>query len=553
MDRKITELDSIEKIESNDYLVVASDKYDENYKINVLNFVDQLELIEVDSELSLTSTNPVQNKVITKKINEIDKQLEQLGNGGSGSGSGSDFDLVVSNVVTTTVESNQPANVTITDLGKNEENVKSLSFHFAIPKGKDGTNSTGPGGDTGIGSFGYRTVFAFKHHTSKPAKPVGGSWDVVNNTITYPEGWSGSDALEHPVDMSNATFSENGIVGDWSDPICLSGESGSGSGSGDGSDSKVQEFIYKTSDIEANKPNKPANNPLVDDYVPREEGWDDHPQGVSITKQCEWVCTRAYSEKLNQWNDWEGPALWSKYGVNGKDGDGVEYIYTLTTKYSQPYTPGTIAASNSPTANFQDREFIPAQTNNKGEKNEFPWTDNPNDVTLLIPYQWVSVRKFKWDTQVWGNFEEPVLWAKYGKDGDEAVAAFKSIVFRRTNNTLTSNDTPKGGSYSNPIPDEPVDKYGNRLWFDGIPDGNEKVWMSSRIFTAKGEFPQQDYWTAPKQMTDTASFDVEFSSKENPGLPIGHPNTNGNWSNTSDSNTIWMATSTMANGVWSDW
>lgn len=541
MDRKITELDSIEQIQGDEYFVIASKQYNENYKVKVSNFIDQMDFITVDDELSLTSTNPVQNRVITEKLNELDDRLDNIDGGNDSS---TNFDLVVASVETETLPAGKQANVEITDLGT-VDNVKSLAFSFAIPKGADGAGGSGDGYE----SFGYRTVFAFKHNDTKPSKPVGGSWDPVTNIITYPSGWSASDSLERPVYMSNATFGENGIVTDWSDPICISGEDGEdGAGGGsDGSDSKAREFIY-TRTKEEKAPGKPSNNPYVDDYVPRDEGWEDHPQGISEDILCEWVCTRTYNDSTGVWNNWEGPALWAKYGVNGKDGDGVEYIYQLSSNYDKPATPGRIAASHSPVTSYQEREFIPA----KASTDEFEWQDNPSDVTISIPYQWVSVRKFNWKTQLWGDFEEPTLWAKYGKDGDEAVAAFKSFVFRRTNVILTSSDTPKGGNYASPIPTN-VDGNGKLLWSDGVPDGSEILWMSSRIFTANGGYPQQDVWTVPKQMTDTANFDVEFSSMENPGAPTGHPNQNANWSNTSDSTTIWMATSTMNNGVWSAW
>lgn len=551
MDRKITELDSIEQIQGDEYFVIASKQYNEDYKVKISNFIEQMDFVTVDDELSLISTNPVQNKVITEKLNEIDDRLDiiETGNDNNNDGTNSniDFDLRVSDVETQTIDAGQNADVEIVDLGKDDQNIKSISFKFSIPKGEKGEKGEkgdpGPSGDAGIGSFGYRTIFAFKHSETKPSKPVGGNWDPLTNEITYPEGWSGSDDLVHPIYMSNATFGKDGIVGEWSDPIMVS------SGESDGSDSKAQEFIYKLSDKESNKPEKPENNQLVDDYVPREEGWEDHPTGVSFDNQCEWVCTRSYDDSQGVWNDWEGPALWSKYGANGKDGDGVEYIYQLSSKYNRPATPGKIPASGSPT-DYQEREFVPE----KADTDESPWTDNPSDVTISMPYEWVSVRKFNWSTQLWEDFEEPTLWAKYGKDGDEAVAAFKSLVFRRTNSILTDADTPSGGNYADPIPDSPVDAQGNRLWSDGIPDGSEIVWMSSRIFTADGEYPQQAVWTTPKQMTDTASFDVEFSSKENPGPLVGHPNTNKeDWSDTSDSTTIWMATSTMVNGEWSDW
>ncbi|RGC99276.1 collagen-like protein, partial [Parabacteroides sp. AM18-12LB] len=54
-------------------------------------------------------------------------------------------------------------------------------------------------------------------------------------------------------------------------------------------------------------------------------------------------------------------------------------------------------------------------------------------------------------------------------------------------------------------------------------------------------------------MTDTADFDVEFSSVASPSAPNGHPNTNKQWSDTQSTDTVWMATSTKRNGVWSAW
>lgn len=466
--------------------------------------------------------------------------------GGSSSG-GSITDLTARVVeVKTTENATAEANVV------NNE----IQFKFGIPKGEKGdkgdpgTGGTGEGSDTSVTTQTFTIFISTGDSLERPATPTGGHWNSVDNIFTPPRYWSRNDELGGYVWMSSGVFrADTGqISGTWSTPFRVTGLDGS-----DGSDGTNTEFIFRLSNVELSAPDDtPPNNPLVSDYIP--PLWDDHPKGVSKDMPYEYVCTRNKDSLTGQWENWEGPALWSKWGADGKDGDGVEYIYTLTSDDKRPYTPDGINASeDSPTTNYQDREFIPAQVNANGDENEYPWTDNPNDVDISTPYEWVSIRRFKWSTQTWGAFEEPTLWAKYGKDGDEAVAAFKSIVFRRTNTILTEEDTPKGGNYANPIPEEPTDTYGNPLWTDGIPDGGEMVWMSSRIFSATGGHPQQDKWTTPSQLTDTASFDVEFSSKENPGLPTGHPNTNPDWSNTSDSTTLWMATSTMNNGVWSPW
>lgn len=128
-----------------------------------------------------------------------------------------------------------------------------------------------------------------------------------------------------------------------------------------------------------------------------------------------------------------------------------------------------------------------------------------------------------------------------GLDGLSPNTAYKSTVFKRSN---TAPTTPTGGSYANPVPTG---------WSDGVPSGEEKLWASTRIFSSDGLDPQQASWTKPRQMTDTADFDVEFSSVDNPSAPSGHPNTNSQWTNTASEATIWMATAVKNNGVWGAW
>lgn len=141
------------------------------------------------------------------------------------------------------------------------------------------------------------------------------------------------------------------------------------------------------------------------------------------------------------------------------------------------------------------------------------------------------------DTEHW----QVIAKGSEGKQGISPNTAFKSTVFLRSN---AAPSTPTGGSYSNPVPTG---------WSDGIPSGEAKLWASTRIFSSDGKTPQQSAWTAPRQMTDTADFDIEFSSESNPTTPTGHPNTNTQWSNKSNDDTIWMATSRKSNGVWEDW
>ena len=394
MDKKITELREAEELTGSEYLVVASQEDSENYKIKVSNFAGNA--IGVDASLSETSKNPVQNKVITShilnmegRLNDVEENTERL------------LDLTVAQVDTVTLNPDERAKVEIYDLGKDEEDVKKLGFKFYIPRGA--TGSTGQQGASGIDG---KTIFVFKSSVTKPKKPVGGSWDVETNKITYPNGWSPTDDLVPPIWMSYATFDNYELTIDWSDPIRITGEDGV-----NGTDGTSIEFIYKLFEEEQLYIPTPPNDPNHNDYVP--EGWEDHPFGVTESMTCEYICSRTKNSDTGLWNNWSIPALWSKYGVDGRDGDSVEYIYQLTeSENNKPVTPGTTPSPTSPVTNYQEREFIPASA-----AGELDWTDNPTGVSTTFTCEWVSVRKFSFSTQQWGFFSEPALWAKYGENG----------------------------------------------------------------------------------------------------------------------------------------
>lgn len=218
---------------------------------------------------------------------------------------------------------------------------------------------------------------------------------------------------------------------------------------------------------------------------------------------------------------------WSKW--QGEDGFGYEYIYQATTDYSAPACPKSENIDND----------VPEG-----------WFDDPVTVTSTVPYCWVCHRKKA--NGKWGDYrgsntnsDYAALYTRFPVEVLDMNTSFKSFVFRRTNEDMSEN-IPTGGSYTNPTPDQ-------KEWTDGIPDGDAKLWCSTRIFSSDEQPPQQATWSVPRIMTDTADFDVEFSSLENPGDPSGHPNINGNWSNESNKDTIWMATSTCKNGEWTEW
>lgn len=254
-------------------------------------------------------------------------------------------------------------------------------------KGEKG--DPGKDGQDGTNVSSNLTAFVFKSSETTPSKPVGGSWNSDTNVFTPPTGWYTTDQnMVGTIWMSWAVFQTAGTIqGEWSTPVRITGENGK-----DGQDGKSIEFIYKVSNRVPNSSDKPSSV-NEDGSVP--DGWTDHPTGVSESNQYEWMCVRTKTDDL--WSDWNGPTVWSKWGANGKDGDGVEYIYKRTTTNLSPDRPTEVS---------QEDDFVPEG-----------WTDDPTGVNENNMYEWVCVRKYK--EGIWSEFSNPALWAKWGEKGDQ--------------------------------------------------------------------------------------------------------------------------------------
>ena len=253
-------------------------------------------------------------------------------------------------------------------------------------KGEKG--DPGKDGQDGTNVSSNLTAFVFKSSEITPSKPVGGSWNSDTNVFTPPTGWYTTDQnMVGTIWMSWAVFQTTGTIqGEWSTPVRITGENGK-----DGQDGKSIEFIYKVSNRVPNSSDKPSSV-NEDGSVP--DGWTDHPTGVSESNQYEWMCVRTKTDDL--WSDWNGPTVWSKWGANGKDGDGVEYIYKRTTTNLSPDRPTEVS---------QEDDFVPEG-----------WTDDPTGVNENNMYEWVCVRKYK--EGIWSEFSNPALWAKWGEKGE---------------------------------------------------------------------------------------------------------------------------------------
>lgn len=415
-------------------------------------------------------------------------------------------------------------------------------FSFGIPAGrtgdagkdgkigKDGKDGKdGIDGVPGIDGDTTRVVIAYKSTKTiqRPDTPVGGSWDYDTNTITYPEGWSGSDSNPNGyVWMSTATFSSKGtIVVHWSTPVRLTGADGH-----DGADGSNIEFVYKLTVTSLVTPTKPTGNSQTEAI---RQGWTDHPTGISEQYQCEWVCSHNLQTD-GTWSEWEGPTIWSKWGVNGKDGDGVEYIYQRT---KLPASPQEITDNNPD----QD-EYIP-----QSAPGEQPWTDDPKGVSEEFKYEWVSKRKYKGDTHKWGNFSSPSLWAKWGDDGQDGQHL--RVMYTKTS-----------GSDVKPRDPDRLNINPGSIWGVGMPPvtGKEAIWGIQALVTFDNKLvideslPEDERgWQGPYLITgvpglDGNNFNYQVEAFKQSSTQPEKPTSNDPY-HPGDG---WVLTPDMSTGIW---
>lgn len=155
--------------------------------------------------------------------------------------------------------------------------------------------------------------------------------------------------------------------------------------------------------------------------------------------------------------------------------------------------------------------------------------------------------------------KETVLIVSDGTDGIDGKSSYKSTMFVRMNDT-PNKPANNAGSYANPAPSSQLAGRNSDnvqvYWSDGIPEGTNKVWQTTRIFSSDGNAPQQATWTTPRPITETSTYQIRFSDvAENPGDPTTNPS---KWHAPGEAgidytNMIWMAERNCDNGVWTSW
>lgn len=157
---------------------------------------------------------------------------------------------------------------------------------------------------------------------------------------------------------------------------------------------------------------------------------------------------------------------------------------------------------------------------------------------------WMAIRFWNSTSSSWDS------WSLIDISKDVPVyATLESFIFTRNNAATVT--APTGGSYNAPTDVTSTD---TSVWSDGVPTGSAKIWFTHRTFASDGTH-SDSAWATPAVLADTEYMDYEYSATANAGTR-GTPQktspsateTNPNWSNTADENTIWMAMREVAGG-----
>lgn len=278
-------------------------------------------------------------------------------------------------------------------------------------------------------SSNNRYVPYFQNTTSNTQAPLVPDNGKFPHDCTDPvqRKWSTSSTIRQSGEYTWVTYVYINSLNQpqlWVTPICITGENGE-----DGVDTTKREFIYRTSTTAEPNFYVPDTSLNQDGYVP--SGWSSSPNGVNETNQYEWMC---YRDKANDaWSKWkplgdnQKPLIWSHFGVNGTDADGIEYIY-YAGKDVPSDNPNSWYTNQQSSDGNADTNGIQYNSNNYIPKDS-KWEQDPVDLTGEQYgqgfYQFVSIRKKISDDdsgkKYWHQYSSPTLWSYYAVDGGQGL------------------------------------------------------------------------------------------------------------------------------------
>ena len=404
----------------------------------------------------------------------------------------------------------------------------------------------GDSGDNGGHyKFRYCNFTPTPGHTT-PTKPTQGS-DGVGTFGSGADAATWAISVSDPnvnageyTYMTSCYVNSDNEYGTWDDPIRITG--GEGMTGEDGSDIEFIYTINNTGDIPDAPTASGSDNTRIfteDDWYGEDENgiiWTDNPTGISLENQYEYVAIREKpAGRDSSWSSYK-VALWSKWGEKGQDGDGFEYIFLLSqegdpSKIANP-TPQDWSNLSSDYQTMHEYAVYLEQHIPAGE--QYWWTDEPQSITSIYPYVYVSKRTKKQNGQganaiipgveatkmVWGQFSAPSLWCRYASQGSTgAHYEFRYCNFK-PHSGQTKPTTPTTGSNGRGYFGSDSDTYGG-YWGDSAADpdveNKEYTYMTQCIFTPVED--GNDYygeWSEPVRITGAGGepgadgTDIEF-------------------------------------------
>ena len=242
-----------------------------------------------------------------------------------------------------------------------------------------------------------------------------------------------------------------------------------------------------------------STDKTADDFVP--DGWYDNPLGISATNKFEYMSFRIKPRGNNQtWGDFSAPIMWSHYGRNGIDGDGVEYVFIRTKDTTAPVVPATGTYSEE-AQGYDSDEHLPyvcvpegkdlsgsTATVTSGGYKYAKCTDDPVGTSDVWQYEWVLKRtKGSADAvtgvRAWEAYGGTMaFWGRWAKDGDNITK--QSETYRYAVSTQnTTPPTEAGDESATAVLDR---WYGTRAKVSSIYTTGRYLWTEITITWSDG-------------------------------------------------------------------
>ena len=236
-----------------------------------------------------------------------------------------------------------------------------------------------------------------------------------------------------------------------------------------GDDGWGYQYIYKlsktnTEDSADGRPQLPTGQPTgMDQGIP--EDWSDDPLDVTEESPYCWMC---YSHNANgEWSTWKGtdskkPALWAKWGADGKDGAGYQQCFHLSAEDTEDFSKSGI-------------ETTPDENGSNG------WESSAKGVSSSNPVEWRCDRIKPEGADEWMPWSAPHVFSHFGKNGEDGAGI--EYVFLLTNSDVKPDTINKIMDLAAKQEDDYCPEYDNIKWHDNqseVTSDNPLLYSSIR-------------------------------------------------------------------------